>query len=153
MFDNSQKLKTANVHVVLTNGRELHGLLVCGVSGTISSALGGADQFIELHDKSGNPVFVAKHQIATLEPLKQGGKAMPSLQADALDQSRWHEVLGVSPTAAFDQVKTAYHALAKQYHPDLYPEHMPDEMRFYAGEMLTRINKAYEQFQAVKKVA
>jgi len=32
---------------------------------------------------------------------------------------KWHEILQVSPSASFQEVKTAYRKLATKYHPDL----------------------------------
>lgn len=48
-----------------------------------------------------------------------------------------YEILGVSPDAAPDEIRTAYRRLAKQYHPDV--NHDPD-----AGERFIAIQQAYE---------
>ena len=153
MFSDAQESKTIDVFVVLTDGRELQGALASGLTTLLPTALNGEGQFIELIDASGHSIFIAKHQVATIEKLKKGGRALPALQASALDALKWHEVLGVSASAGMEETKQAYHALAKQYHPDLYPDHIPSEMRHYASEMFSRINKAYEAFQQVKVAA
>lgn len=153
MFSEPNQSKTVDVFVTLTDGRELQGALSCGLTATIATALNSDGQFIELIGCNGHSVFIAKHQVATLEPLKQGGRAVPDLKAAAIESVRWNEILGVVPSAGADEVKQAYHTLAKQYHPDLYPDHLPSEMRAYACDMLTRINKAYEAFQQVKVAA
>ena len=50
-----------------------------------------------------------------------------------------HEILGVSPDASLDQVKTAYRALVRLYHPDAAGPFM----RRYNEEVTTVINGAY----------
>jgi len=52
-----------------------------------------------------------------------------------------YKVLGVSPDASDEEVKTAYRKLAKKYHPDLNPG---DE---YAAKRMNEINAAYEQIK------
>lgn len=52
-----------------------------------------------------------------------------------------YKVLGVSPDATDEQIKKAYRALAKKYHPDLNPG---DEA---AARKMQQVNEAYEQLQ------
>ena len=49
-----------------------------------------------------------------------------------------YQVLGVSPDASPDEIKKAYRALAKKYHPDLHPND-PE-----AARKMNEINAAYE---------
>ncbi len=49
-----------------------------------------------------------------------------------------YSVLGVDPNAAEEDIKKAYRALVKQYHPDLHPG---DEA---AAKKMSEINEAYE---------
>ncbi len=48
-----------------------------------------------------------------------------------------YKVLGVAPTASFEEIRAAYRKLARQYHPDLNPG------KIYAEERFKLINVAY----------
>lgn len=52
-----------------------------------------------------------------------------------------YEVLGVSRDASEEEIKKAYRALAKKYHPDLNPDDKEAEAR------MNEINAAYEQIK------
>ena len=54
-------------------------------------------------------------------------------------------VLGVSPSATEDEIKTAYRRLAKQYHPDLNPGDQ------FAEAKMKEINEAYTEAIRLKK--
>lgn len=51
------------------------------------------------------------------------------------------EVLGVSPNATEDEIKTAYRRLAKRYHPDLNPGDAS------AAQKMNEVNAAYDQIK------
>ena len=52
-----------------------------------------------------------------------------------------YKVLGVSPDASDEEIKRAYRALAKKYHPDLNPG---DKV---AAQKMQEVNAAYEQIK------
>ena len=52
-----------------------------------------------------------------------------------------YSVLGVSPGASQEEVKNAYRALAKKYHPDLHPGDAQ------AAKRMNEINQAYDQIR------
>lgn len=55
-----------------------------------------------------------------------------------------YKILGVSPSATDDEIKKAYRALAKKYHPDSYVNTPFADM---ANEKMKEINEAYELIQ------
>lgn len=58
-----------------------------------------------------------------------------------------YQVLGVSPDASDEEIKSAYRKLAKKYHPDLNPGDAE------AAKKMQQINAAYEQIKNPEKAA
>ena len=58
-----------------------------------------------------------------------------------------YQILGVSPQATDDEVKAAYRALARKYHPDKYRDTDLAEM---ATEKMKEVNAAYEDIQKMR---
>ena len=56
-----------------------------------------------------------------------------------------YKVLGVSPDASDEEIKRAYRALAKKYHPDLNPGDKE------AARKMQEVNSAYEQIKDPEK--
>lgn len=58
-----------------------------------------------------------------------------------------YKVLGVSPNASDEQVKQAYRALAKKYHPDNYTNNPIADL---AAEKMKEINSAYDMIMKMR---
>ena len=59
-----------------------------------------------------------------------------------------YKVLGVSPGASDDQIKSAYRELARKYHPDSYTDNPLSDL---AAEKMKEINQAYDQVTASRR--
>ena len=55
-----------------------------------------------------------------------------------------YKLLGVSPDATDEEIKQAYRALVRKYHPDKYAG---TDLADMATEKMKEINAAYEQIQ------
>lgn len=59
-----------------------------------------------------------------------------------------YKVLGVSPSATDDEIKDAYRALVKKYHPDKFAD---SDLAELANEKMKEINSAYDQIQKMRE--
>lgn len=59
-----------------------------------------------------------------------------------------YKVLGVSPSATDDEVKSAYKELVKKYHPDQYQD---SPIADVAEEKMSEVNAAYDQIMAERR--
>lgn len=60
-----------------------------------------------------------------------------------------YSILGVSAGATDEQIKSAYKALAKKYHPDNFSDDNP--LKELAKEKMQQINDAYDQIQTMRR--
>lgn len=58
-----------------------------------------------------------------------------------------YKVLGVSPSATDDEIKDAYRALVKKYHPDKFAD---SDLAELANEKMKEINTAYDEIQKMR---
>lgn len=59
-----------------------------------------------------------------------------------------YNILGVSPNASDDEIKTAYRELARKYHPDNY---QGNPLADLASDKMKEINQAYDQIMNQRK--
>lgn len=55
----------------------------------------------------------------------------------------YYKILEISPDASFQEIKTAYRVLCKEYHPDKMPPGTPEKARKYIEERFKQLNEAY----------
>ena len=59
-----------------------------------------------------------------------------------------YKLLGASPAATDEEIKQAYRALVRKYHPDKYAD---TDLADMANEKMKEINAAYEEIQRMRK--
>jgi preprotein translocase subunit Sec63 len=100
--------------------------------------------FFEFDDFDQGPMVIAKTSIASLRPHKMPVADQLDKKISALDKSDPYRILGLGKSAARDEIRSAYLALARLYHPDRFAStELPPEVAEYIDAMARRINIAY----------
>jgi DnaJ-domain-containing protein 1 len=136
------------VEVTLEDGGVLKGRFNVSVTKTLADELNNPSAFLEFHAVSGGKILLAKARIATVTTFE-------TPRADHLDHSLRqaesfdaYEILRIQRGASLEEIKSAYHRLAKTYHPDRFAaSELPPEMADYVAAMSRRLNLAYAMLQ------
>jgi DnaJ-domain-containing protein 1 len=118
------------------------------LSNRLADALNNADAFLDVVSPSGQQQFIAKSGVRSVRSA-----TVP--RADHLDTEKGapgsagfdpYAVLKVSKEASPEEIRHAYHRMARLYHPDRIASFdLPPEVMDYVRTMLVRINLAFEQ--------
>ena len=73
-----------------------------------------------------------------------------SPKTDNNKELTWYEILGVSPTASLDEIKSSYKKKISMYHPDKVNS-MGPEFNEIAQQKTKEINSAYDKAMKLKK--
>jgi hypothetical protein len=146
---------TLSVVVKLSDGQELHGKLTVPRGKILIDVLNGPHHFLEFEPFAGEKTMLAKSNVVTVQPIQVPDASQLAMRAREFDGFDPFTVLGVAPKAGWDEVRRAYIALAKDYHPDRYSTvELPAEVKTYLSAMARRVNAAYaalEPMYALKK--
>ena len=136
------------VKIVMNDGRELAGRLMMSGSKRIDEELNGDGNFIDFSFADGERQLISKAAILSVTAVELPRCDQLDLRnVDAMKPNPYR-ILGITPNAGRDEIRTAYHRLAKQYHPDRYSNvELPDEVREYFSAVTRRINGAYTLLQ------
>jgi hypothetical protein len=151
-IDNVPETTAVPVEITLADGSLAKGKLHAAMGKTVADALNGTGGFIEFEPYGGEKSLIAKAQVAAVKPV--GVPKAPRLDirlkdADGFDP---HAVLGVAQGAGREEVRQAYVALAKAYHPDRYATaQLPPEVGEYLSAMARRINAAHAALEVPER--
>ena len=99
-----------------------------------------------LFQKDGQQRFIARHQVASIEPLATIRE--PGLPA-LFDETDPFEVLGVRPADTLERAMAAFHTLLQLYSPERWAgENIPFEFNRYAAEKTRQLNMAFTAVRA-----
>ena len=146
----SQPEQTAiAIEARLDDGRILKGKVAIPMHKTVYDVLNGTGVFLDFEPFEGERQFIAKASLRTVKLLAVGRG--PNLQSRLRDMDGFdpHAILGLGHSATWDDVRTAYHRLAKTYHPDRYSNaELPQEVADYLASMARRVNAAFAALEA-----
>lgn len=136
------------VEVTLSDGSVLKGRIFTSVSKHLADELNGQTAFLDFQSTNGDKALLAKARIATVtsfETPKADQLDRTLQQAESFDA---YEILRIERGASLEEIKSAYHRLAKAYHPDRFAASaLPPEMADYVSAMSRRLNLAYAMLQ------
>jgi hypothetical protein len=140
------------VEIALAGGEAIKGRLMVPPGKSVADALNGPGAFIEVEPYGGDKMFLAKAHLASIRPV--GVPRGVNLQVRLADANEFdpYRILGLSAGATRDEIRSAYFALAKAYHPDRYATvELPQEVRDYLSAMARRINAAHAALEVPEK--
>lgn len=142
-----------SIEANLEDGSVIKGKVAIPQNTSVYDVLNGQAAFLEFEPFDGERRFIAKSSVRAVKLLGVGRG--PNLQARLRDADAFdpHTILGLTRAASWEDVKSAYHRLAKLYHPDRYSAaELPPEVRDYLAGMTRRVNAAYAALEAPQQV-
>ncbi len=160
MFEKNRASNTTSAAIsipsrlTLSSGGQLEGNVLTHGTGRLQEVLNSSSGFVEFQAHDGSTRFFNKSAIMSLDPVTipaadQLARRNPN--ASAFDP---YQVLGVGSQTPIAEIRTAYHELARTYHPDHYQTlNLPNEVMQYLQSMAQRINLAWETISRLQPVA
>jgi len=140
----AQQRTTVPVEIIRDDGLTEKGKFVLPAGKPVFEILNGDAAFIEFEPYGGVRCLIAKAAIRQVRLTSVPVAADLNNKLKELDPFDPYKVLGVPSDAPFEDVRAAFHRLAKEYHPDRYASaELPREVRDYLAAMVRRINAAY----------
>ena len=118
------------------------------LSRRLADALNNDDVFLDALTPSGQQQFIAKSTIKLVRPANVPRADQLDIEGRAPGTPAFdpYAILKVAKDANPEDIKSAYHRMARLYHPDRIASYeLPDEVKDYVRTMLVRINLAFEQ--------
>lgn len=141
MFRRNSDGIAVSASVRMNDGAILIGTINCGTSGRLDNLLSGDSSFIEFVSKDGQQRFVARHQVASIEPLAVISEPFlpdPSEEADPFD------LIGVRRSDTVETAMAAFQRKLHAYHPERWTaDDIPFEFARYAAEKTRQLNMAF----------
>jgi DnaJ domain len=149
MFDRSKSEAAVDqpaiaVEITFDDGRTIKGKMLVPVQKGLVDVLNNTNPFVEFEPYGGERQYLLKTALKAVKPIGVARAVSLQSRLSSADTFDPHAILGVSGTASWDEIKSAYHARAKVYHPDRYSNaELPTEVRDYLASMSRRVNAAF----------
>ena len=139
MFDSGEKTTKSRFEatIELVDGSSVLGVFFVSPQARFSDLLNDQREFLPIEMTDGSITVVRKSSIVRATPLRQealNGTVDP------------YTILNVKASVSYDELKTAYHAMCREYHPDkLQSLGLPSTMVDFGNAQMARINDAFQR--------
>ena len=134
------------VLVTLIDGSRIRGTVMLPRDKSLRDLFNMPEPFFDFECLENGPMVIAKTSIASLRQHVLPANDQLEKKMRTLDKSDPHKILGIGRTATREEIRTAYVALARAYHPDRFASsELPPEIAEYIDAMARRINAAYSE--------
>lgn len=139
------------VTVTLSSGDILNGHVFLGQAQKLRDLLNNPDTFVDFEKRDNTVTMIAKSAIATISAIDLPRTDHLFRRSNSSATFDPYHTLGVDPGANPGEVRAAYLAKARLYHPDkLASKDVPREVADYMNAMFIRIQKAYDELEATR---
>jgi hypothetical protein len=150
MYQSRERVNRTLVAITLSDDTVMTVAVRMPLSNRLGDALNAPDPFLDVVTAGGEQQYIAKTAIRSVRSMEMPKADQLDLEARQAGFAELdpHAVLGISKDAPPDEVRQAYHRMARLYHPDRIASYeLPKEIKDYARAMLVRINLAFEQLR------
>ncbi len=138
--------------ITLADGDMLVGKIVISAGRNVFDQLNGPAAFIEIEPYGAERTYVAKTAMRSVKLISVPGSGHLAGRLREVDGFDPAKILGVKPETPWEEVRHAYHRMAKSYHPDQFQSvDLPPEVRAYLTAMLGRINVAFAALEKAEE--
>jgi hypothetical protein len=150
MYQSRERVNRTLVALTLSDDTVMTVSVRMPLSNRLGDALNTPEPFLDVMTAGGEQQFIAKAAIRSVRSMEMPRTDQLDLQAReaGLAEIDPHAVLRISKEAPPEEIRQAYHRMARLYHPDRIAAYeLPEEIKEYARAMLVRINLAFEKLR------
>lgn len=140
--------------LTLSDGEVVKGRLLIPTGRNPVDAFNAPGSFLEFERYGAERTYFSKAHVHAIKLINVPKAPNLGTRVRDLDGFDPHAILGVPAGSAFDDIKSAWHRLAKVYHPDRYSSaELPPEVAEYLAIMARRINAAFAALENANQSA
>lgn len=142
------------VTLTLESGDVLNGHVFLGPAQKLRDLLNNPEKFIDFEKRDSTLALIAKGAIAMISAIDLPRTDHLTRRTQSIAAFDPYQTLGVDRGANAGEIRAAYLARARLYHPDkLASKDVPKEVGDYMNAMFIRIQKAYDELETTRTPA